>query len=504
MKRWALWLAMVLLATPASAADKKDKKDDKKEAPVAVQSALEEADAKLAAGDRDGAMKALEKGTDAPGAPGGDAALRLGTLREEGGELDLAIDAYRLAAQKLEGPAKGEALGRLAVVEDTRGTGDAAATAEAAVAADPEGVWPTIAMSHRRVHEGHTEEGVTLAEKAVAAGGGAAAEAALGHAQEAKGDMAAAEAAFRKAMSEDPKRLGPVIGLAGVLRHTNRAAEAEPLLAKVIEASPGVIDAYKEMARVKIALGRPQEALGDASTAAAMSENDPDAQNLVMEVKVAGALDALRHGQADLAVQDLTRLRDENPESAEVRVGLARAQIARRDAGAALTELQKAVELDPKRAEAFYQLGYVHLMMKGDAAGAIEPLEKAVSLDPGNATYLTSLGTALGGAQQFDRAIDVLTKVTATPGYDKAEGFLSLGQAYVNTKRYTEAMAALQKATELVPDNAQAWATLGWAYFGLKDADKFKVAAGKARSLGYKEPTLLKYLERVEAGEAIK
>jgi tetratricopeptide (TPR) repeat protein len=506
MKRWAVWLAVVLLAAPAGAADKKDKdkKSDKKEAQVAVQSPMEEAEAKLAAGDREGALKALERGTEDPGAPGGQAALRLGELREDGGELDLAIDAYRLAAQKLEGPAKGEALGRLAVVEDTRGTGDAAATAEAAVAADPDGVWPTIAMSHRRVHEGRAEEGVALAEKAVAAGGGAAAEAALGHAQGAKGDMAAAEAAFRKAMADDPKRLGPIIGLADVLRRTNRAAEAEPLLAKVIEASPGAIDAYKEMARVKVALGRPQEAVGDASIAAAMAENDPEAQKLVMEVRVAAALDALHQGQTDLAVQDLTRLRDENPESAEVRLGLARAQIARRDADAALAELQKAVELDPKKAEAFYQLGYVHLMMKGDAAGAVEPLDKAVSLDPGNETYLTSLGTALAGAQQFDRAIDVLTKATAMPGYDKAEGFVALGQAYVNTKRYADAVSALEKATGLAPDDAQAWATLGWAYFGLKDADKFKMAAGKARKLGYKEPTLLQYLSRVEAGEAIK
>ena len=49
-----------------------------------------------------------------------------------------------------------------------------------------------------------------------------------------------------------------------------------------------------------------------------------------------------------------------------------------------------------------------------------------------------------------------------------------------------------------------AYAFLGWAYFGLKDADNFKKAAGKARSLGHKEPTLLQYLTRIEAGEPIK
>jgi len=508
MKRWPWLLALALVVVPAAAdaRDDKDKKDkkDKTEAPAAALDPMADAAAKEAAGDIEGAMTALAKGAEGLGTPAGEAALRLGQLREERGELDLAIDAYRLAADKLDGAAKGEALGRLSVAQATRGMGDPAATAEAAVTADPEGVWPTIALSHRRVHEGKAKEGVALAEKAVSAGGGAAALTALGHAQEAAGDMAGAEASFRKAMADNPKRLGPAIGLAGVLRLTERAAEAEPLLAQVIEASPGVVDAYKEMARVKIALGRSQEALGDASIAAAMAEGDKDAQGLVMEVKVARALEELRNGKTDLAVQDLTQLREENPESAEVRLGLARAQIARRDAPSAIAELQKAVELDPERADTQYQLGWALLMMKGDAAGAVAPLQKAVALEPSNAAYLTSLGTALGGAQQFDVAIDVLTQATSLPGYSKPEGYLSLGQAYVNTKNYKDAAAALEKATSLAPENNQAWATLGWAYFGLKDADKFKAAAGKARSLGYKEPTLLSYLKRVEDGEAIK
>jgi Flp pilus assembly protein TadD len=276
------------------------------------------------------------------------------------------------------------------------------------------------------------------------------------------------------------------------------------MLKKAIDASPGAVEAYKELARVKMTLGRAQEALGDASIAAAMSENDPDAQRLVVEVKVARAVQALGQGQTDLALEDLTQLRDQNPESAEVRLGLARAQIARRNADGALTELTKAVELDPKNGEAQYQLGYVNLVMKAKPAAAVPPLEKAVALDPGNVAYRTILGAALYGAQSFDRAIEELGKVTGAAGYDKPEGFLYLGQAYVGAKKYKDAVAALEKATTLAPNNDQAWAFLGWAYFGLKDGPNFTRAAGKARSLGYKEATLLQYLKRVEAGEAIK
>ena len=505
MKRWAWLVAMALLATPAGTDEKKKKKDEKKtaEAPAPVQDPVAEAEAKLAAGDADGAIATLGAALAAPGAAAGAAALRLGRLREERGELDLAIDAYKVAGEKLEGRTKGEALGRMAVTQDTRGMSDAGASAQAAMAADPEGIWPMIAMAHLRVHEGNADEAVALAQKALAAGGGAPASAALGHALQAKGDLQASETAFREAMAADPTSFAPVIGLASVLRRSGRAAEAEPLLQKVIDASPGAVEAYEEMARTKLALGRAQDALADASIAAAMSENDPEAQKLLLEVKIARALQALAQGQADLAVQDLAQLRDQNPASAEVRLGLARAQLARRDADGAIAELTKAVELDPKLAEGWHGLGDAYYM-KGNVAAALPPYEKAVAIAPGTLAYRASLGSALAAARLFDRAIAELRAVTGDASYTRPEAWISLGQAYVGAKRYKEAVPILNKATSLAPNSDQAWAFLAWAYFGLKDAANFKAAGAKARSLGHKEPTLLQYLKRIEGGEAIK
>jgi tetratricopeptide (TPR) repeat protein len=505
MRQQVCLLAMVLLATAASAVQEEQAKEGE-EVVVPVYTAPEYvafADEKLAAGDTDGALKDLEAALRAEGATG-EMAMRLGGLREDRGELDLAIDAYGKAAGMLEGAAKGKALGRMAVLQDTRGMTEAVASAEAAIAADPEGVWPTIAISHRRVKEGRVDEAVALARKAIDAGGGAPAQAALGHALQAKGDMAGAEAAYRAAIAADETRVAPIIGLAKALRNSGRAAEAETLLNQVLEASPGAVEAYKEMARVKIALGRAQEAVGDAAIAAAMAENDPEAQALAIEVRVARGLQDLREGNQALAEQDLTQLRDEYPDSAEVRVALARAQLERRDADAALAELKKAAELDPDNAEAQYETGHALLKVKSDPAAAIAPLEKAVSLKPDDTDYVTALGTALAGAQQFGRAVEVLSPLVAKPDYQNVEGLFSLGQAYVNLKRYKEAVPVLEKATNLSPDTAVLWATLGWAHFGLKDAEGFKKTAGKARSLGYNEPTLLQYLGRVEAGEAIQ
>ena len=121
MKGWSWLLAAALCAAPVVAADKKKEDRKAKEAPAAQaappplaaqpvpQDVAKEAEAKVAAGDADRAFAMLEKAAAGDGRVG----LRLGVLRESRGELLLAEDAYKAAAEKLSGAEKGEALGRL-------------------------------------------------------------------------------------------------------------------------------------------------------------------------------------------------------------------------------------------------------------------------------------------------------------------------------------------------------------------------------------------------------
>jgi tetratricopeptide (TPR) repeat protein len=503
-----VWLLAFVLASPAAADKDKDKKKaPEKAAPAAVtaEDLVKQAEAKSAAGDAAGAKDLLQQAAALPTATG-DVSLRLGRLLESSHELDGAMDAYKAAADKLTGAAKGEALGRLALVQETRGVAEADKTAEAAAAADAAGAVPSIALARLRAREGKADEALALAQKAVAAGGAsvADAQAALGRAQEAKGALPEAEAAYRAAGGADATNLTAAVGLARVMRRTGRAAEALPLLEKVTTAAPGAVDAYKESARVKIAMGRGADALGDASTAAALAENDPEAARVVQEATVAKALAYVAQNQPDLAIQDLTALRDKNPDLALARVGLGRAYAAKRQPDQAIVELKKAIELDPASAEAQYQLGYVQLLLKGNAAEAVAPLEKAVAAEPANVDYRTQLGRALVAAGQADRAVAELAKVTAAPGYNKPDAWIYLGQAQVQAKKYKDAIATLEKAGTLAPDNVSVETFMAWSYFGLKDSKNFVEHARKAKSLGQKEPTLLGYLTRIEAGEPIK
>lgn len=490
MQRWT-WLMVLALAAPLSAQQQ------------GPEDLLKRAQQLAASGDAAGAVELLSKAAAMPNAAG-EVSLELGRLQQSRLEFDAAIAAYQAAAAALSGAAQGEALGRMAVAQEVRGVGPSPATVEAALAASPEGPWPLLAAARARAREGQGEAALALAQKAKAAGGGAAADAAIGYAEEARGELAAAEAAYRAAVAADSGDPSANIGLARVLRLTGRAQQGEPLVQQILAKGPGAVDAHKELARLKVAMGRAGEAVADAAVAAALAENDPDAQRLVEEVTVAKALELVAADKVEQAVGELLWARDRSPDSAIIRLGLARALLARRQTDAALAELQKAVELEPRNAEAQFQLGRVIHRMKAAAAAAVAPLEKAVAAAPANVEYRTALGVALSDAKQYERSIEVLEKASAAPGYARADGWISLGASQLALKRYADAAAALEKGVGLAPDNAQAEAYLGWAYFGLKDADNFKKHAGKARALGYKEPTLLDYLKRIEAGEPIK
>jgi tetratricopeptide (TPR) repeat protein len=486
---------------PAAAdAKKKEKKGKKTEAEISV---VQLASDKASGGDVDGAIDLLREASADETAPG-DVLLKLGELLSGKAELDAAIDALTAAAEKLTGAPRGEALGRLSLVQAARGVGDAAASAEAAVSADAEGVWPQIALSHVRARQGQGDLAVTLAEKAGSAGGGAAAQNALGFAQEARGDMAAAEAAYRQALADAPDHIGANVGLARVLRKTRRAAEAEPILQKVIDAAPGAVEAYKESAHVKLALNRPEDAMADASIAAVLAEGDPEAKALAQKVTVARALMYVKKNQADLAVQDLTKYCEQNPDSVEGHIGLGKALLATNKTEAAKAEIEKAITLDAGNAEAHFQLGYIEHVHKGNAAGALPAYEQAVSLDPGNDEYRINLGAVLSALNQNDRAVTELTKVVEGSGASRADAWIYLGGAHLNAKRYKEAVAALEKGLTLAPDVQLGNAYIAWAYLGLKDAANFKKYGAKALSLGYKEPNFIERLNAVKRGEPIR
>ncbi len=110
---------------------------------------------------------------------------------------------------------------------------------------------------------------------------------------------------------------------------------------------------------------------------------------------------------------------------------------------AAVAELQKATELDPKLAVAFVDLGDVYIE-KRDYAAAIPPLKQAVKLSPNLEDAHRLLGYALLARGYAGEAI---------PHLEKAHDEDVLGIALLEAGRLPEAVVVLQKALARNPND---------------------------------------------------
>src|SRR5207237_8069130 len=98
----------------------------------------------------------------------------------------------------------------------------------------------------------------------------------LGAALEKTGELAAAEAAFRKAAQLDPKSSEAIAGLANIYMRSRRFLEAEAMLRKLMTVDPANNAARVQLGRVLAAQGRHADA-AEALEVALKSSADPPA-----------------------------------------------------------------------------------------------------------------------------------------------------------------------------------------------------------------------------------
>ncbi len=135
----------------------------------------------------------------------------------------------------------------------------------------------------------------------------------------------------------------------------------------------------------------------------------------------------------------------------------------------AIAAYRKAIELDPKYANAHINLGNA-LRNQGKLDEAIACFRKAIELDPKSAIAHNNLGLALRDQGKLDEAIASFRKaIELDPKYAAAHN--NLGRALRDQKKLDEAIAAYRKAIELDPKFASAHYDLGNALKAKGDLD---------------------------------
>jgi type IV pilus assembly protein PilF len=154
---------------------------------------------------------------------------------------------------------------------------------------------------------------------------------------------------------------------------------------------------------------------------------------------------------------------------ADIRMHLASAYYTEGQFSVALQELDKALRIDPERADV-HGLRALVLMQAGDNQQAWQSFRKAMSLEPGNpglqnntGWFLCQTGRAAEAMPHFERAI--ADKTYAAP--EKA--LLNAGLCKMRNGDAAAAETYLLRAVEAEPRNMQAHASLAQIFYNRAD-----------------------------------
>jgi len=118
---------------------------------------------------------------------------------------------------------------------------------------------------------------------------------------------------------------------------------------------------------------------------------------------------------------------------------------------AAVSQFERAVEIEPKNAEGRNMLGSAYLAL-GRTSDAIEQFRLAVNARPGYQNARYNLARALIRAGRWDEALDLFKQVVAAYP-DDAQARNGLGELLFHQGQYAAAVAEFQKAIALDPSN---------------------------------------------------
>ncbi len=259
-----------------------------------------------------------------------------------------------------------------------------------------------------------------------------------GAAAEGREDFALAVEKYKEALSLNPAYLEPMIGLAESFFQMEEYDEASR---------------YVGMARM-------------------YDRNNPDLAVLEGRIRI---------GQGDVPAARVlfTGVLQEQPNNVEARLGIAEAEIAEGKPQTALGQYAQTLKLAPESTRAVLSLAMLY-DESGDfdrAAAAYELALKDHSSDPQVQLAAASWYASRGNSSSAEK--HALIALSLKPGLDRAK--IVLGGIYLQTARYTDAIADLRDVVTTNRDNATAWYSLGLAY--RKSGDHAKAMTSFASAL---------------------
>ena len=134
----------------------------------------------------------------------------------------------------------------------------------------------------------------------------------------------------------------------------------------------------------------------------------------------------------------------------------------------ASANLDRAARLNDKLPITYVALGLMHsALQKNDLA--LQEFQKALEINPRDADAIVGIaGTYEHMGRVKDAETNYVRAAELRPDY--WDGYNTLGAFYERQQRHAEAIAQYRRVIELTPDNATGYSNLGTVYFGMGDA----------------------------------
>jgi tetratricopeptide (TPR) repeat protein len=259
------------------------------------------------------------------------------------------------------------------------------------------------------------------------------------------GDTTAAIAEYRAALALDPAFLPARTNLGNALEATGDLAAAKAEYAEAKRLEPKNIYATEGFAEIALAEGDADAAVKlylEAAEAAPVDPRYPTKAGRIL----------LAQGKSDEGVAQLSRALELDPGYLPAFAELAAMHLVKGDHKAAERLYRDAADYAPTDADAQSSHGRM-LAITGDFAGAEIRYAKAVELMPSSAAYRLELARVL---QRLTRHAEALAQLDEARKLDpdNADIWMSLGDSYRDTGKNPDAVAAYKKYLELATPDA--------------------------------------------------
>ena len=167
---------------------------------------------------------------------------------------------------------------------------------------------------------------------------------------------------------------------------------------------------------------------------------------------------------------------------ANKKLAMALVQLEREDYQGAIEWCDKALDLNPRMTEAYFERGNVY-RNRGELDQAIGDYNRAIELDAEYAAAYHERGNAYHDKGELDQAIGDYNRAIELDA-EYAAAYNSRGVAYYNKGEYDRAITDYTKVIELIPEYDIAYSNLGEAWMHLSDWEKARENLRVAQEMG--------------------